>query len=593
MLQIPQPELGLNFSFIAPQQCALKNLEQWLFDEGFRFEQAVFLPTDNTGPKDQFFETNDKKPGVKEPDFKKSDFMTTQKHTNEMQFLRLWRGFFQQLLLEVGLPFFALPRLHVSHAKEPNTFLVAVFLPGLDYFPSKLGETINLSMQAFTMMNNTPYSLQAYQQLGNWIMQHIYAPLRHETQAGLSTIHTLKEAYKRKIPFMHLGASVYQFGYGREQRILSKSATDQDSHIGVRQSENKFTSAQRLKAAGLPAPNHFLVQTPEQALQAAKQLGRPVVIKPHNLNRGEGVFIDLKTDNAIIEAFETVKKLSQVALVEQQVDSISYRFFVYDNEVMYVSGGYPRSVCGDGILTVEELLKLDAQAQLKKQPWHRYPAIGLDPETLACLEQQDVSAKTILKHGVLVDIRKIISSQWGRSQTELDTSNIHPENCALAVRAAALFNLTTAGVDLIIKDLSKPWYQQACIINEVNYAPMLGASDVSIASIPKLFDKMFPNNGRIPVEVFWGNDIKKTLKAAQKTQKTYQTKGIACYLTTQSETYGPDYKLHRLAVADFNHRIKALLCDKNVAALMIVLPNQDALKTGFAIDLIDQVHEVV
>ena len=72
---------------------------------------------------------------------------------------------------------------------------------------------------------------------------------------------------------MHLGGGVFQLGWGRRSRLIDRSMVDADSAIGAKLSQNKFLTANMLRDAGLPAPEHLIVSTPEQAVQAAADSG--------------------------------------------------------------------------------------------------------------------------------------------------------------------------------------------------------------------------------------------------------------------------------------------------------------------------------
>lgn len=75
--------------------------------------------------------------------------------------------------------------------------------------------------------------------------------------------------------------------------------------------DNEFKAKQVLAAAGFPVPSEALVQSVEQATQAARTLGYPVVLKvvsqdlPHKTEAG-GVALNLETDQAVREAFQRI-----------------------------------------------------------------------------------------------------------------------------------------------------------------------------------------------------------------------------------------------------------------------------------------------
>ncbi len=69
---------------------------------------------------------------------------------------------------------------------------------------------------------------------------------------------------------------------------MDRSTINSDSAIGSKLSQNKIFTANILKMAGLPSPIHGVTSNMEEALSIANQITYPVVVKPVDLDRGEG-----------------------------------------------------------------------------------------------------------------------------------------------------------------------------------------------------------------------------------------------------------------------------------------------------------------
>src|SRR5690606_24429942 len=91
-------------------------------------------------------------------------------------------------------------------------------------------------------------------------------------------------------------------------------------------------------------------------------------------------------------------------------------------------------------------------------------------------------------------LRRIESTEWGGVDEDFSTT-LHPDNAAIAIRAAELFGLDIAGVDIISTDITRPWHENGAIINEVNSSPLLGASLSSLNSMPAVLARLVPCNG--------------------------------------------------------------------------------------------------
>ena len=70
---------------------------------------------------------------------------------------------------------------------------------------------------------------------------------------------------------------------------MDRSVTGRDPFIAARVCASKATTAKWLRQAGLPAPVHRLVNGLPAALKVAAEIGWPVVVKPIDGERGEGV----------------------------------------------------------------------------------------------------------------------------------------------------------------------------------------------------------------------------------------------------------------------------------------------------------------
>ena len=93
-------------------------------------------------------------------------------------------------------------------------------------------------------------------------------------------------------------------------RRIDRSTTDQDSALVMRWTKSKFLTAQLLRQ-GLLTPRHLPAKTVKQAKEASQHIGFPLVIKPADLERGEGVAVDVQPGNleaAFNDAIRTLPK---------------------------------------------------------------------------------------------------------------------------------------------------------------------------------------------------------------------------------------------------------------------------------------------
>src|SRR6266540_3992502 len=126
-----------------------------------------------------------------------------------------------------------------------------------------------------------------------------------ERQAfGPSTQALIDEAVSRDIPFIRLDRhSLVQFGHGVHQQRIRATMTSRTSAIAVDIASDKSLTNRLLDSAGLPVPRSEVVTTEDGAVEAARRLGFPCVVKPLDGNHGRGVHLDLRTEDDVRAAF--------------------------------------------------------------------------------------------------------------------------------------------------------------------------------------------------------------------------------------------------------------------------------------------------
>ena len=118
-----------------------------------------------------------------------------------------------------------------------------------------------------------------------------------EHYLGPSTAHIVASANQRKIPHIRLNkGSLVQLGYGALQKRIWTAETDLTSAIAEGIAANKHMTKSLLKSCGIPIPEGDVVHSPEEAWEAAQDIGVPVVVKPRDGNRGRGVMLNLSTE---------------------------------------------------------------------------------------------------------------------------------------------------------------------------------------------------------------------------------------------------------------------------------------------------------
>lgn len=402
---------------------------------------------------------------------------------------------------------------------------------------------------------------------------------------GKSTLPVLRVAHRRSIPFTHLGAGVFQLGWGCKAQRMDRSVTGRDSAIGARLCGNKALTAALLRRAGLPAPVHRVVTDVPAAAAAAHRIGWPVVVKPADRERGEGVAIDIGADDQLEAAFESASALSRTksVIVERQVPGHCHRLFMAHGRLLYAVKRLPMSIEGDGVSDVAALVNAEVARQSRLPPWDRSGIRSLDELARAAIARAGHSPSSIPAKGLLVPLRRIESTEWGGVDEDV-THLVHSENLRIALAASELFGLGMAGIDIISADIGRPWFENGAIVNEVNFAPLLGGGEISRSHIPAFLDEFVGGNGTIPVEVFAGGDA--AWAAATRRWQVLKASGPGAYLSRADLTLAPSGEEWPMPFVGLYPRSRALVLSQRVQTIVLVVQTDEILATGLPLESI-------
>ena len=247
------------------------------------------------------------------------------------------------------------------------------------------------------------------------------------------------------------------------------------------------------------------------------------------------------------------------------------------------------TVLGSGEQTVSELVAHAVEIQQRIPPWQRPKIIPLDPLALETMRATGLSESSVPDKGIRVPLRRIESTEWGGVDEDV-TNLVHPENVRIALEATRLFCLNVAGVDIISPDIGVPWYENGAVINEVNFAPLLGGGEISKLHIPLFLDQYIGGDGRIPVEVFVGGEAAWT-KASDRWRELLDM-GVKCYLANEVRIMAPSDSVLYMANSGLYQRVRSLILSSEVEAMVLVVQTDEVLESGLPLEFVDAVTHV-
>jgi cyanophycin synthetase len=315
---------------------------------------------------------------------------------------------------------------------------------------------------------------------------------------GTNTFKYLRDAHIRNIPVRQVLPTIYCYGTGTRSRWMQSSFTDRTSVLASQIAGNKARTAIVLRQAGLPAPTHARVKSPEEAVVIARKLGYPVVVKPADRQQGVGVAANLKDDAAVIAAYAEAVKSSNHILVEKHFDGIDYRMVVLDGRLLRVRGRLPGGVVGDGKNTIAQLVEIRKQApdSIRRAHERGRQLLELDEEAMGLLAENGLSPNEIPAADKYVRLRRRGNVSAGGISRAIEWKDIHPDNIRMAIRAVAALRLDFGGLDAIFPDISKSWMETGALICEVNPQPQAAS---------EILNELLEDDGRIPLIVVVGS----------------------------------------------------------------------------------------
>jgi len=404
---------------------------------------------------------------------------------------------------------------------------------------------------------------------------------------GPSTACIVDAATARKIPSIRLNeGNLVQLGYGARQHRIWTAETDQTSAIGESISSDKDLTKTLLQACGVPVPEGRLVDSPEDAWEAAEEIGVPVVVKPRDGNHGRGVTTELMTREDVASAYKLALDEGSGVLVERFVRGNEHRLLVVGGRVVAAARGESASVLGDGKSTVTELIN----DQINTDP--RRGTTDADPLNVILLDNDAAVRFEILRQGFKPDSippkgKQVLIQRNGNVAFDV-TDLVHPSIAAAAELAARVVGLDIAGVDLVVEDVSRPFVEQRGAIVEVNAGPGLlmhlkpadgEARPVGQAIVNSLYSA--DESGRIPIVGITGTHGKTTV--ARLVARLLHLSGKYVGLTCADGLYLDQRQVEKGDRVSWASAHKILL-NRSVDAAVFVNSARSILSEGIAYD---------
>jgi cyanophycin synthetase len=409
---------------------------------------------------------------------------------------------------------------------------------------------------------------------------------------GPSTKAIVEAALDRGIPVTRIGkGSILQLGYGKFQKRIEATITEDTSCISVDIACDKSITKEILSEVGIPIPEGNVCFSLQEALEIAKELGYPVVVKPERGNQGKGVSLGLTTPEEVADAFRFAKLVDENIIVEKHVKGKDYRVLVVGDKVAAVSQRIPARVIGDGQHTISQLVELVNKDERRGQE-HEKPLtrIKIDEISLALLKKQGYTLESIPKSGVRVYLKANGNLSSGGEAIDC-TDKIHPINCEIAIRAARIIGLDIAGVDITCSNIAIPIEEGNGAVIEVNAAPGIRMHLYPSKGKPRnvaknIVDMLYPSGSRhsIPIISVTGTNGKTT--TVRMIAHILTVHGLNVGMTTTGGVFISDRCVIKGDTTGPGSA-QIVLTDKNVEVAVLETARGGIIRAGLGYDLSD------
>jgi cyanophycin synthetase len=210
--------------------------------------------------------------------------------------------------------------------------------------------------------------------------------------------------------------------------------------------------------------------------------------------------------------------------------------------------------------------------------------LSLDGEAMGLLCAEGLEPGSVLEEGRRVTLRRKNNISSGGEQLPIRLTDVHPDNAALAVRAARLLFLDIAGVDLIIPDIAKSWLERGALVCEVNAMPQVGVRTTP-AIYCELLQRVMGEQVRIPAHL---------LVVAETGEDDWQTaqdmaRALGCNAISTAHGIWIDGSRAGGPAASAFTSASSVLRDSSSRAALCVMPLAEIQSEGLPLDLFDSI----
>ncbi len=318
----------------------------------------------------------------------------------------------------------------------------------------------------------------------NPINERLFVGATHEGLNPYAKI-IVDEARRRGINVEVVDAEggFFRLVYGGRSVLCRESLSEFTSAVAMSICDDKRVTRRIVEAAGVRVPDQEDADDREATTAFLERCGA-VVVKPARGEQGKGIAVGLRDPEAVEEAIERARTVSDEVFLEEYFEGEDLRLIVIDYRVIAAALRRPARIVGDGRSTVQALI--EAQSRRRAAATGGESRIPLDAETERCVAEAGLGMEDVPEQGREVAVRKTANLHTGGTIHDV-TAETHPELVAAAIRAARAIEIPVTGIDFVVKSPQEPDY----VFIEANERPGL-ANHEPQPTAERFIDLLFP-----------------------------------------------------------------------------------------------------
>jgi len=393
----------------------------------------------------------------------------------------------------------------------------------------------------------------------------------------------------RGIPWQRLNEGepiddLVELGEGHHRRRFYAAITEHTPLLGSIIADNKAMTAQMLRRIGLPAPRNLLVASADQAALAARSLGYPVVIKPVSGANAKGVSIGVADDGEAARAFELAAQSGRRVIVEEFIAGSDHRMLVIGGRLVATARRDPAQVVGDGRSTILELIETANRSPERGiKSLNDLSHIIADDAMQTLLAKSGRSWQSVPARGEVIPLHLAANLSTGGTATDV-SDTVHPDNRWMAETVAGMSGLDILGIDFLTPDITRPFWQVRCGINEINIKPGLrihvGATGRTADGVTPMFDRIAPDVSPLTIPTIAVFGTRGLAEAARSIADAIAKAGLHVVVSSQDGVTSGDMVLSRMAQCGDRAAAETILANPDAQAGVLTMQPEDIINNG-------------